>query len=201
MSSEADLKKDIASFYDSSSNIWEDIWGEHMHHGYYVEGRKPKTIEDHRLVDAKRIGTGTGKKYPCNVMYTLLDKAHMMGHDVIGRNRIPGTSSLEYFDQAINACIKKNITITNTFKGAVHRYDNGDTRTLMPPCTSAVPLVLLQMRPFIRSSLEILFYGNDRIAAVLYELSFTFTVVATETKLIFSCYAGFPCDGSKRPRK
>ncbi|CAM9727291.1 unnamed protein product [Ascophyllum nodosum] len=46
--SEADLKKDIASFYDSSSNIWEDIWGEHMHHGYYVEGRKPKTIEDHR---------------------------------------------------------------------------------------------------------------------------------------------------------
>ena len=31
----AALKRGIASFYDESSNLWESIWGEHMHHGYY----------------------------------------------------------------------------------------------------------------------------------------------------------------------
>lgn len=27
------LNKRIANFYDASSGLWEDIWGEHMHHG------------------------------------------------------------------------------------------------------------------------------------------------------------------------
>jgi tocopherol O-methyltransferase len=29
------LNDDIAQFYDSSSLLWEQVWGEHMHHGYY----------------------------------------------------------------------------------------------------------------------------------------------------------------------
>lgn len=29
------LNNDIAQFYDSSSQLWEQVWGEHMHHGYY----------------------------------------------------------------------------------------------------------------------------------------------------------------------
>ncbi|XP_050253300.1 tocopherol O-methyltransferase, chloroplastic-like isoform X6 [Quercus robur] len=29
------LKKGIAEFYDESSGVWEDIWGDHMHHGFY----------------------------------------------------------------------------------------------------------------------------------------------------------------------
>eukprot|EP00250_Pteridium_aquilinum_P026531 c3314_g1_i1 orf=362-1411(-) len=33
-----DLNKGIAHFYDSSSSVWEDIWGEHMHHGFYEPG-------------------------------------------------------------------------------------------------------------------------------------------------------------------
>lgn len=32
------LNNDIAQFYDSSSKLWEQIWGEHMHHGYYGRG-------------------------------------------------------------------------------------------------------------------------------------------------------------------
>lgn len=32
------LKSGIATFYDESSGLWEDMWGEHMHHGYYPEG-------------------------------------------------------------------------------------------------------------------------------------------------------------------
>ena len=31
----ADLYQRIQAFYDSSSSLWEDLWGEHMHHGYY----------------------------------------------------------------------------------------------------------------------------------------------------------------------
>lgn len=29
------LAQQIQQFYDASSGLWEQIWGEHMHHGYY----------------------------------------------------------------------------------------------------------------------------------------------------------------------
>jgi tocopherol O-methyltransferase len=29
------LQQQIQTFYDASSGLWERIWGEHMHHGYY----------------------------------------------------------------------------------------------------------------------------------------------------------------------
>jgi tocopherol O-methyltransferase len=36
-----DLYQQIQQFYDASSGLWENIWGEHMHHGYYgVDGKK-----------------------------------------------------------------------------------------------------------------------------------------------------------------
>jgi tocopherol O-methyltransferase len=33
-----DLYQQIQEFYDASSGLWEEIWGEHMHHGYYGRG-------------------------------------------------------------------------------------------------------------------------------------------------------------------
>lgn len=33
-----ELNEGIANFYDESSGLWEDMWGEHMHHGYYEKG-------------------------------------------------------------------------------------------------------------------------------------------------------------------
>lgn len=38
MTNTANLSEKIAQFYDTSSNLWEQIWGEHMHHGYYGRG-------------------------------------------------------------------------------------------------------------------------------------------------------------------
>ena len=32
---DSELKQGIAKFYDESSQIWLDVWGEHMHHGKY----------------------------------------------------------------------------------------------------------------------------------------------------------------------
>lgn len=42
--SREDLKIGIAGFYDRSSKLWEDVWGEHMHHGYYI----PSDRTDHQ---------------------------------------------------------------------------------------------------------------------------------------------------------
>lgn len=39
-----ELKSGIARFYDESSSIWLDVWGEHMHHGYY----KDAAMKDHQ---------------------------------------------------------------------------------------------------------------------------------------------------------
>ncbi|MGJ3249290.1 MAG: methyltransferase domain-containing protein [Elainellaceae cyanobacterium] len=37
------LKKQIQDFYDASSGLWEQVWGEHMHHGWYgADGRDRK---------------------------------------------------------------------------------------------------------------------------------------------------------------
>ncbi|MBD2363815.1 methyltransferase domain-containing protein [Anabaena minutissima FACHB-250] len=39
----ATLYQRIQQFYDASSSLWEQIWGEHMHHGYYgVNGTEKK---------------------------------------------------------------------------------------------------------------------------------------------------------------
>ncbi|MEO0803035.1 MAG: methyltransferase domain-containing protein [Cyanobacteria bacterium J06642_2] len=34
----AALNRSIRKFYDASSGLWEQVWGEHMHHGYYEPG-------------------------------------------------------------------------------------------------------------------------------------------------------------------
>ncbi len=37
------LYQQIQEFYDASSGLWEQVWGEHMHHGYYgADGRAQK---------------------------------------------------------------------------------------------------------------------------------------------------------------
>ena len=39
----ATLSQQIQQFYDASSGLWEEIWGEHMHHGYYgTDGKEEK---------------------------------------------------------------------------------------------------------------------------------------------------------------
>ncbi|WP_414566271.1 MULTISPECIES: methyltransferase domain-containing protein [unclassified Anabaena] len=39
----ATLYQQIQQFYDASSGLWEQIWGEHMHHGYYgADGSQKK---------------------------------------------------------------------------------------------------------------------------------------------------------------
>ncbi|XP_009795242.1 gamma-tocopherol methyltransferase, chloroplastic-like [Nicotiana sylvestris] len=49
-----ELKKGIAELYDESSGIWEDIWGDHMHHGFY-EPQSSVALSDHRAAQIRMI--------------------------------------------------------------------------------------------------------------------------------------------------
>jgi tocopherol O-methyltransferase len=40
------LSDKIASFYDETSNLWRDMHGEHMHHGFFVEGGPPVSMKE-----------------------------------------------------------------------------------------------------------------------------------------------------------
>ncbi|KAJ9553667.1 hypothetical protein OSB04_017712 [Centaurea solstitialis] len=51
---EQQLKKGIAEFYDESSGIWENIWGEHMHHGFY-DTNAVVELSDHRSAQIRMV--------------------------------------------------------------------------------------------------------------------------------------------------
>ncbi|RDX72961.1 Tocopherol O-methyltransferase, chloroplastic, partial [Mucuna pruriens] len=48
------LQKGIAEFYDESSGIWENIWGDHMHHGFY-DSDSTVSVSDHRAAQIRMI--------------------------------------------------------------------------------------------------------------------------------------------------
>ena len=54
-----ELKSGIAKFYDESSGIWLDVWGEHMHHGYYPY----KGFRDHEAAQIGMIDRSLGWAY------------------------------------------------------------------------------------------------------------------------------------------
>ncbi|KAH9321127.1 hypothetical protein KI387_015766 [Taxus chinensis] len=51
----AQLKEGIAEFYDESSGVWEDIWGDHMHHGFYDKNQDENNNTDHRAAQIRMI--------------------------------------------------------------------------------------------------------------------------------------------------
>ncbi|KAK4836095.1 hypothetical protein QYF36_018497 [Acer negundo] len=48
------LREGIVEFYDESSSLWEDIWGDHMHHGYY-DPDSSVSVSDHRAAQVRMI--------------------------------------------------------------------------------------------------------------------------------------------------
>lgn len=51
---DGELKKRIAEFYNESSGIWEDIWGDHMHHGFY-DSSSTVSLSEHRSAQIRMI--------------------------------------------------------------------------------------------------------------------------------------------------
>lgn len=48
------LRDGIADFYDESSVVWEDMWGDHMHHGFYDPGSSVSD-SDHQSAQIRMI--------------------------------------------------------------------------------------------------------------------------------------------------
>ncbi|KAM6555501.1 hypothetical protein CsatB_002520 [Cannabis sativa] len=49
------LQKGIAEFYDESSSLWENIWGDHMHHGFYDPDSTQVSLSDHTTAQIRMI--------------------------------------------------------------------------------------------------------------------------------------------------
>lgn len=45
------LIEQIQQFYDASSSLWEQVWGEHMHHGHYGQDGKQKKDRRQAQID------------------------------------------------------------------------------------------------------------------------------------------------------
>lgn len=54
VSNDKQLQTGIAGFYDESSGVWEDIWGDHMHHGFY-DPDSTASVSDHRAAQIRMI--------------------------------------------------------------------------------------------------------------------------------------------------
>ena len=48
------LKEGIAGLYDESSGLWESMWGEHMHHGFY-DSDEAASMADHQRAQIRMI--------------------------------------------------------------------------------------------------------------------------------------------------
>lgn len=60
----------IRSFYDESSRLWEQVWGEHMHHGYYgPDGQDPPdNPQDAQRILIEKILDWSGVAHPQTIL-------------------------------------------------------------------------------------------------------------------------------------
>ncbi|MDZ8189119.1 MAG: methyltransferase domain-containing protein [Nostoc sp. ChiSLP02] len=65
----ATLYQRIQQFYDASSGLWEQIWGEHMHHGYYgTDGSEQKDRRQAQIDLIEELLTWAGVEAASNIL-------------------------------------------------------------------------------------------------------------------------------------
>lgn len=65
------LNEQIQQFYDASSGLWERIWGEHMHHGYYGPAgtlKKDRRQAQIDLIEELLTWAGAGLSRPQHIL-------------------------------------------------------------------------------------------------------------------------------------
>ncbi len=70
------LYQQIQQFYDASSGLWEQVWGEHMHHGYYgPDGnlKKERRQAQIDLIEELLDWAGTPSETQLSEPYNILD--------------------------------------------------------------------------------------------------------------------------------
>lgn len=71
-----ELKLGIATFYDQSSSIWLEVWGEHMHHGYY-----DSPYDDHKMAQIKMIEKSLNFGFENDVMREKGHSKFLLGYN------------------------------------------------------------------------------------------------------------------------
>jgi len=112
-----DLHSRIQQFYDQSTDLWLDIWGEHMHHGYYPP-ESPTTNHQEaqiRLIEEALSWAGIGEPADildagCGVGGSARYLAHKYGAQVKGVN-----ISAVQVERAISLTNKANLSDQVTF--------------------------------------------------------------------------------------
>ncbi|MEO0971205.1 MAG: methyltransferase domain-containing protein [Cyanobacteria bacterium J06639_18] len=65
----ATIYQQIQQFYDASSSLWEETWGEHMHHGFYgVDGREEKDRKQAQIDLIEEILSWSGVEQAENIL-------------------------------------------------------------------------------------------------------------------------------------
>ena len=68
------LDRQIQEFYDASSGLWEQVWGEHMHHGYYGKGGNYKIERRQAQIDLiEELLIWAGYKDTDNIPQNIID--------------------------------------------------------------------------------------------------------------------------------
>lgn len=68
------LYQQIREFYDASSGLWEQVWGEHMHHGYYGKAGNYKIERRQAQIDLiEELLLWAGYKDTANVPKNIID--------------------------------------------------------------------------------------------------------------------------------
>ncbi|MCZ2200996.1 methyltransferase domain-containing protein [Cylindrospermopsis raciborskii] len=63
------IYQQIQEFYDASSGLWEQIWGEHMHHGYYgADGRERKERRQAQIDLIEAVLNWSGVKHADDIL-------------------------------------------------------------------------------------------------------------------------------------
>jgi tocopherol O-methyltransferase len=63
------LQQQIQRFYDASSGLWEEVWGEHMHHGYYgADGTEKKERRQAQIDLIEELLTWAGVQQATNIL-------------------------------------------------------------------------------------------------------------------------------------
>ncbi|MDJ0773866.1 MAG: methyltransferase domain-containing protein [Mastigocoleus sp. MO_167.B18] len=65
----ATIYQRIQQFYDASSSLWEETWGEHMHHGFYgVDGKEEKDRKQAQIDLIEEILSWSGVEQAKNIL-------------------------------------------------------------------------------------------------------------------------------------
>ncbi len=65
----ATIYQRIQQFYDASSSLWEETWGEHMHHGFYgVDGKEEKDRKQAQIDLIEEILSWSGVEQAENIL-------------------------------------------------------------------------------------------------------------------------------------